>query len=272
MTDYLLHPVGFDLTTFSFSPLLALLWMPLASFLSPVAAYNVTMWATIVLCCVATDDVPHGEYRLGVHVRFPGDADGDRPTPGWEKGEQWSAHRLVLDVPIVVLPATLQALPISKEARVIVYTPATDGIPTEPKHRVDVRFGEMASLTGYRLRPQVITAGEDLDLTLYWEAIRAEPLKKDYKVFTHLLNEAGEIIAQHDGEPVAGRRPTHTWKRGDKIIDTHRLVWQAQEYAGTATLAVGLYDFQTSERLPAYGSMGERLLYDRVLLGKVKVE
>ena len=66
-----------------------------------------------------------------------------------------------------------------------------------------------------------------------------------YRVFTHLLNGVGEIIAQHDGEPVTGRRPAQTWKEGDKIIDIHEIKWLTQEYEGIATIDVGLYDFQT---------------------------
>jgi hypothetical protein len=111
-----------------------------------------------------------------------------------------------------------------------------------------------------------------VDLTLYWEAIHPEPLAMDYKVFVHLLNPEGAIIAQHDGEPVAGRRPTRTWRRGDTIMDTHRLTWQAPEYTGPATIAVGLYEGTTLERLPAYDAQGQRWPEDRAVLGDVTVK
>jgi hypothetical protein len=127
-------------------------------------------------------------------------------------------------------------------------------------------------LTGYRLGQPATTAGGDLDLTLYWKATHTEPVSKGYKVFVHLLNEEGQVIAQHDGEPAGGRRPTHTWKSGDTIVDTHRLTWNAADYRGTATLVTGLYDFETGERLPAFGARGERLLHDSAFLGEVVVE
>ena len=47
--------MGFDLTTFAFSPFLALLWTPLSWVLSSAAAYNVVVLITIVLNCVAAD-------------------------------------------------------------------------------------------------------------------------------------------------------------------------------------------------------------------------
>ncbi len=56
-TNYLIYPVGFNLTTFAFSPLLALLNIPLSWIASPIAAYNVLMWLTIVLCSLAMDQL-----------------------------------------------------------------------------------------------------------------------------------------------------------------------------------------------------------------------
>jgi hypothetical protein len=219
-----------------------------------------------------SEDIPQGEYRLGVQVRFSADAVHETLSPGSHDGEPWSAHEFALDVPILVLPATLREPSPSEDGRIVAYTPATEGIPGEPQHPVDLRFGDVARLVGYSLRPQEVSAGRDLDLTLYWEATYSGSTEKSYKVFTHLLDEGGTIIAQHDGAPVSGRRPTHTWQQGDRIIDTHRLAWQTQTYAGTATIAVGLYDFQTQERVPAYGSEGERLTDDRAVLGTVRVK
>jgi hypothetical protein len=106
---------------------------------------------------------------------------------------------------------------------------------------------------------------------LYWRATNEQLLSNDYTVFVHLLDQSGQLIAQHDGEPAAGRRPTRTWQEGDLIIDTHKLQWQTEIYRGPATIAVGLYDLETLERLPAYGPDGQRLADDRVLLPEIQV-
>ncbi len=57
VTDYLIYPVGFNLATFAFSPFLASLWIPLSWIVSPIAAYNLVVLATIVLCCLAMDQL-----------------------------------------------------------------------------------------------------------------------------------------------------------------------------------------------------------------------
>ena len=56
-TTYLVYPIGFDLFSFAFSPFLALLWIPLSWVLPPLAAYNLVFLATIVLSCVAMDQL-----------------------------------------------------------------------------------------------------------------------------------------------------------------------------------------------------------------------
>lgn len=215
-------------------------------------------------------DLPQGEYRLGVAIRFPEDRESSiSPEKG---GVSAAEHQLLLDAPILVLPAAFKALPVSREGRVVVYHTALEGASVEPQHMVDVRFGESIRLVGYSLGQQGVRKGQDLDVTLYWEAIGPEPIEVDYKAFVHLLNARYEIIAQHDGEPVADRRPTHTWRRGDTVIDRHRLEWLARDCAGPATVAVGLYDFATMERLPAYDAQGQRWPDDRVVLGDVTVQ
>ena len=57
VTDYLLHPVGFDVVTFGFSPFLALLWTPLSWLLPALAAFNLVFLVTIVLTCLAMDQL-----------------------------------------------------------------------------------------------------------------------------------------------------------------------------------------------------------------------
>lgn len=56
-TEYLIYPEGFNLISFAFSPFLGLLWIPLNWILPPLAAYNLVVLATIVLCCVAMDQL-----------------------------------------------------------------------------------------------------------------------------------------------------------------------------------------------------------------------
>jgi hypothetical protein len=159
---------------------------------------------------------------------------------------------------------------VSSEGRILAYSTATE-VGIAPEHPYSATFGKVAELTGYRLEPEEARVGEDLEVTLYWQATNEQPLPNDYTVFVHLLDGSGQLIAQHDGEPAAGRRPTRTWQEGDLIIDTHSLQWQTADYRGPATIAVGLYDLETTERLPAYGPDGQRLADDRVMAHEIQV-
>jgi hypothetical protein len=241
---------------------------------------------------VMVDSVPPGQYVLAVGLYHPGQS-GDRipvykPAEGpMRSGEAWPGNVVRLDLPVVVLasaPADRvhpQDSVVSGDDRIVVHTTNAGGAPAEPEHRLDASLGwstsagAVAQLTGYGLRvadpASGPVAGQDLDVVLYWKATNPHPLDTDYKVFVHVLDESGRVIAQHDGEPMDGRMPTHTWREGDQVIDMHRVVWLEPSYAGKATIEVGLYDFQTQERVPAFDAMGQRLPYDRVPLGEIEV-
>lgn len=53
-TTHLIYPIGFDLTTFAFSPFLALLWTPLDWLFGATVAYNLVVLATTVMTCMST--------------------------------------------------------------------------------------------------------------------------------------------------------------------------------------------------------------------------
>ena len=75
---------------------------------------------------------------------------------------------------------------------------------------------------------------------LVWSA-DATPARA-YKVFLHLLDEAGNVVAQHDGEPAGGSRPMTTWAAGERVIDNHGVLLPSGLPSGDYTLRLGLYD------------------------------
>ena len=185
-------------------------------------------------------------------------------------GQQWPGNQAILDVPILVLPRRIKEEAISQEGRIVAYTSAAEK-ETGVQQQVGARFGKVASLQECAVSAGPIVFGEELDVTLYWEAINSVSIDGDYTVFVHLLDESQRVIAQHDGKPVDGMCPTTTWQPGDIVLDTHEMVWLVDGYEGQATIAVGLYDLLTQQRLPGYGPNGERLHDDRVLLGPVEI-
>ncbi|HAJ34126.1 MAG TPA: hypothetical protein DCL15_00320 [Chloroflexi bacterium] len=101
-------------------------------------------------------------------------------------------------------------------------------------------------LNGYGLTPTA-TPGGQLLLTLLWESL--QPVTTDYQVFVHLLDAQGNKLLQRDGQPVVWLRPTSTWQPGDVIVDRYGLLLPSTLPAGRYTLAVGLYDQVTGQRL-----------------------
>ncbi len=84
-------------------------------------------------------------------------------------------------------------------------------------------------------------------LPLVWRA-DGEP-EAAYRVFVHLVDAAGNIIAQSDAAPANWTRPATGWLAGEVIVDTHTLTLPEPLPAGPLTLRVGLYDPDTGARL-----------------------
>lgn len=106
-----------------------------------------------------------------------------------------------------------------------------------------VRFGDFGQLVGWELSTAQVVVGQPFQLTLYWQGLEGEA-PTDYTVFTHLLSDGGQLIAQHDGPPAGGAETTSDWEAGETIRDTHQLTFisGAEDRTGAATLIVGLYD------------------------------
>lgn len=102
-------------------------------------------------------------------------------------------------------------------------------------------------LNGYSLTAQTQPGGAIL-LTLQWESL--QPVNYNYQVFVHLLDQFGNKVAQRDGQPVQWMRPTSTWKLNEEIVDRYGLLLPDTLPTGVYTIAVGLYDPVSGQRLP----------------------
>jgi hypothetical protein len=113
---------------------------------------------------------------------------------------------------------------------------------------VNATFGNIARLTGFTMSPQHPAPGDSLQVSLSWQAI--SPDETSYKVFIHLIDENGQIVAQHDGFPASGELPTNIWTPDEYVLDTHAIPLPATLPAGSYTLRVGMYDPASGVRLP----------------------
>jgi hypothetical protein len=219
---------------------------------------------------LAINEIPQGQYVLAIGL-YPAGEPGERVAAFGPDGQQWPGDQAILDVPILALPRTLEGRAVSHEGRIVVYTSAGEEETTGAQQHVGAQFGDVARLQEYAVSAPSVEFGHELDVTLTWEAINSAPVDGDYTVFVHVLDESQRIIAQHDGKPVGATRPTYTWQPADIVLDAHEMVWLVEGYEGQAMIEVGLYDLLTQQRLPGYGSDGERLQDDRVLLGPIEI-
>jgi 4-amino-4-deoxy-L-arabinose transferase-like glycosyltransferase len=161
--------------------------------------------------------------------------------------------------------------------------PSTAEIP----HPMTARLGESVRLAGYGLYRDrgilgkgalspgaTVRPGERLFLDLYWQAHGS--VGANYVVFTHLVGAAhnpatgNPLWAQDDHEPLRGGCPTSLWLPGRLLRDRYELVLPADTPAGEYLLEVGMYRWETGERLPVSGD-GADPESRRILLGTVQV-
>ncbi len=104
----------------------------------------------------------------------------------------------------------------------------------------------IAELVGYTVTPEP-RANAPFTVTLYWRA--GATGDTPYTAFVHLTppDAPAPLVAQHDGWPALGAKPTNTWVVGEIIADAHPF---AGVPAGTYRLRIGLYD--VAGRLPVH--------------------
>jgi hypothetical protein len=109
-------------------------------------------------------------------------------------------------------------------------------------------FGDAIALEGYSIEPAALRPGGVLTLTTQWQAL--EPRATDYQLFIHLLDDAGNRVAQVDVPPAGPEVPTSAWRPGHYYRWFHPLPLPPDLPPGDYWLALGLYDPQTFARLP----------------------
>jgi mannosyltransferase len=117
---------------------------------------------------------------------------------------------------------------------------ATDGPALE------TQFGQQILLKRVNY-PSTSSTGAALPVELQWQT--KSPLQENYHVFIHLLNEAGQVIAQADGQPAYWTRPTSTWHVDEAVIDRHGLWLPPTTPPGSYQLLIGLYLPENRQRL-----------------------
>ncbi len=114
-------------------------------------------------------------------------------------------------------------------------------------NKTNLRFGPGMELIGYGANLTTTAKGKAATLTTYWRA--AQKIDFDYSTFAHVLNGAGEVIAQQDQAPGQDRGyPPSLWETGDIIIDTSTIVLPPG-VTGDYRIRLGAYNYLTGARL-----------------------
>jgi len=140
--------------------------------------------------------------------------------------------------------------------------------PFLPKTATDMVFGDEVQLLQVARTTGQVCPGESVHLVLIWQA-ESDP-SFDYSVFVHLLDAGGRIYRQVDGSPVSGLRPMSAWAEGEIVTDRYGFLLPDDCPEGVYRLAVGVYRWDTLERLSIVDADGT-LLGDALDLGEIAV-
>jgi 4-amino-4-deoxy-L-arabinose transferase-like glycosyltransferase len=152
------------------------------------------------------------------------------------------------------------------DVRLAVYgvAPASPGVLKE----VNLKVGDDLALAGVRLDGQVVHAGDIVTVTLDWRVLRAPATR--YKIFVHLLDGAGQVVAQRDGEPVGDLRMTTTWQAGESVVDHYGILIEPDMPPGEYRLEIGMYRADNGARL-AMRSQDGQPVGDHLILGTLQI-
>jgi hypothetical protein len=120
----------------------------------------------------------------------------------------------------------------------------------QPGANTEARFGDALVLNSARAQRD----GARVSILLDWHM--QGPLSEDSTIFVHVLDGAGQMIAQVDGAPVAGALPLRLWQAGEAWRDVRHVIVQD---AAPVRVQVGVYQSGNGQRLPAVDAQGNRL-------------
>ncbi len=131
----------------------------------------------------------------------------------------------------------------------------------------DSNFADKIQLIGFNISNDPMNS--ILDVNLYWQQLGI--IDQDYTIFVHVIDQHGNLVANHDGQPANGRFPTSTWRGEITIEDQHHINLPKSLPAGEYQIIIGVYLPETGERLDIVenndsSSMGDSLLLDQIFL------
>jgi 4-amino-4-deoxy-L-arabinose transferase-like glycosyltransferase len=188
------------------------------------------------------------------------------PPKGWRSAAFFSAPFFMFIVSLVapfawIRPAYARPTALTEEELAAI------------TQRVDATFfhpaGGQIKLLGYDTPVQAAYPGEQVPVTLYWEAI--QPFAQDYSIFLHLVDAHDLVPAQRDAFPGMGTLSSQWLRPGQRWAEQRVLTLPTTAFSpNQAAFEVGLYDYATGERLTAVGTEGQ-ITGDNVRFGGLEI-
>ena len=196
--------------------------------------------------------------------------------PALSRTARWAEARLALAIPpgasLAVVPASTPPHPALRpwlEALETIDVRPTDLDPRFTLYRLDgdraaadlaawavppVAFGGAVEIVAARWLTPEARPGQTAELLTAWRVLdpaRAGPaapptFASDAVLFTHVLDGAGGVLAQHDSLEA----PSWGWQAGDLLLQVHPVAVPAAAAPGDYAVVVGVYDRASGARLP----------------------
>lgn len=115
-------------------------------------------------------------------------------------------------------------------------------------------FNNQARILGADLPNDPYQPGERVDLILYWQTLATMSI--DFNVFIHLIGPDGQLVAGENTSLPGEARPKATWLTDEIVPVRFRMVLPPDAPTGVYQINVGLYQWQTGERLPLLDESG----------------
>lgn len=217
---------------------------------------------TVSLLQALLDLLPEGEAQFDVHVAL---AEIYMQTDRFEQArfELEMASQVKPDIPIASrdLAETFAELERSSYP---------EGLQIQ--HAVRHDLGHVLAFLGYSVHPTSVSLQGTFTVGVWWEALGK--MDKDYSAFLHIVDSNDFIWGQKDlllRQASGGGYATSSWEEGEKVAEKYELVLSPDVPAGEYIINVGVYYWETGERLPAFNENGERLPDDAISLGSITV-
>ncbi|MBN2004026.1 MAG: glycosyltransferase family 39 protein [Anaerolineae bacterium] len=154
------------------------------------------------------------------------------------------------------------------EREAVIYR--VEGPQWAPPTAISATLENGIALTGYELyqsADQPPGSGQRVGLYLHWQT--SAPVPQYLKVFVHVFDGAGQLVAQHDSVPALWTYPVDRWSVGEEVVDFHSLIIPVEAGRGPFTVKVGFYDAGTGMRVPV---RSESALDDVIVLKQFVLE